>query len=878
MTTDTFKHYDAFKRLIKIHRREYNEEKYLKSGSGKLVPLVVQQATNRTFKHGGTAETGTWRRSGRLEKQISPVITLAQWAYSTPCAWIPSCVLLLFALLRPHDVGGTPRNGGNYDPVHAFDRQYATVARNFKEDRNQTTQSSEDSKGEDSESSSFIPQGPGDIEMGAMTPSTSTTTFVRTFSRSDSDSGMISSTPTNSVVLSTTRGRNPTEAADPDVENLLERSPGPTYLCFLTYNKEGEPIGYETRKVDDWVREHGNHSETDFVFISYTRAQFNLFTEELLDKMELWDVDTREAYLHIGKFNRATLEKYGIEMAHRAGKKAFWWDVECIKNADNSTSNTVDNPEVYTICDVVRAAHSMVVLVGPSDESKTSWANAPYRQEDLDQWLAESGKTYNLGTLADWMQDWGSRLWTFPEILLISPANPVKICAIGGPSPPEAWAKRNFVSRSVWADATHVRQLIDHYESTIHLKPLELLSLALECFPGRKAHRRHNGDAAYAMMGLLRRRPMVDVSDSEFTAFARLSLANNSEALLERLICLQPLEIGKPWHYQKDFWGSKLWDIEPRCQIAGIADDETVILDGAYGATIRWDSMKKVYFFTRPTLKRKICGWLLRGNPLYLAAGIFWVYYLVKSREELKQRKAEIDAIWKQEGQSPPPEILSGEPSPTQISLLVCGVFLLLGTIIVSLAAPAMILNLYVGKLWDTQASFVGMEGVPTDLGLIEEYLFSSNRGRLQWSVAGSMLSRHKESETNETGACIGLPPLLLDEDDNQGHGDSSKSNSESSNDKSNLRTFTVIDTYSMTAMAFRAARPPTAVIVCGQEGGMQRAALCSYDWKRNTFSREQVVRLRTAVLNRMSRMDRFRFSLKRRCEFSGSSRQTATP
>ena len=38
--------------------------------------------------------------------------------------------------------------------------------------------------------------------------------------------------------------------------------------------------------------------------------------------------------------------------------------------------------------------------------------------------------------------------------------------------------------------------------------------------------------------GLLRQRPVVDRTDSEFQAFARLSLANDSDSLLEGLMCL----------------------------------------------------------------------------------------------------------------------------------------------------------------------------------------------------------------------------------------------------------------------------------------------------------------------------------------------------
>ncbi|KAK8118410.1 3-hydroxyisobutyrate dehydrogenase protein [Apiospora kogelbergensis] len=785
-------------------------------------------------------------------------------------------------LLIPQSVGGTPENGGKYEPVRAYDRQYAKVARNRKEGRHQTLKSSSDAELDDPESSPLIPRDPEDIEMAAVTPYTSTTSLVPAVPRthddvettalaqdSSSDSGQapgwtvttLHSTTTS--LASTFRGSSTTEGKDIDGDDLLERSFAPSHLCFLEYDKNAEPIAYETRKVTDWVREHkGDHSGADYVFLSYTRAQFNVFTEEGLDEMGVEDPEARKTLLHIAAFDRATLERHGIDAAHQAGKKAFWWDFECIKNPDGSAATTVNNPEVYGICDIARAAHSMVVLVGPSVESKKSRPLRAYSEEALAQWLDEGAKAYSQETMTEWMQDWGSRLWTLPEILLISPEEPVKVFAIGGPRPPEKWAKRNFASRPVWKDAKLVRQLIDHYESSIHLEPLELLSLAMECFFHRVAGKRFEGDKAYALMGLLRRRPMVNTEDSEFTAFARLSLANDSESLLERLICLQPLEVDKPWHDQRDFWDSKLWDIEPKCQIAGIADDETVVLDGAYGATIEWSTMKPVYFFTRPTFRRTLTKWTLRGSPYYLIAAIALVYFSASTISQINQFRADIQADRSAKGQ--PPVAEADLPSAdTFVGLLVLFVFLLISALGLSLAAPAMILNLYVGKFWNTQASFVGMEGVPAKLGLVEEYLFAADRGRLKWSAAGSTLSRHKESEDYK-GDCIGLPPLVFD---NTGY----------YSEGSHLRAFTIIDTYSMTAMAFRAARPPTAVIVCGQEGGMQRAALCSYDWKRNTFSREQVVRLKTAVLDRMFRMDRFRFSFKRRA-VSQEAAKTAWP
>lgn len=256
--------------------------------------------------------------------------------------------------------------------------------------------------------------------------------------------------------------------------------------------------------------------------------------------------------------------------------------------------------------------------------------------------------------------------------------------------------------------------------------------------------------------------------------------------------------------------------------------------------------MEQVYFFTRPTFGRKVYQWLVRGSPIYLLIGIFLTWAGIT--ETLKEH-ARYEAAAKVPLSDNVMEQMALDLGGAQVVLGWGGFILLLATAL-SLAAPALILKIYVGKFWATQAMFVGMEGVPEDLGLIEEYLFTSNRGRLTWSVAGSTHSRHALVEDE----CVGLRPPLPDyRTGNVASGQ--------------LPTFTLIDTHTMTAMAFQAARPPTTVVICGQEGGMQRAALCSYDWKRNTFAREQVVRLKTTVLDRMFRMGRFRFSLKRRAE-----------
>jgi hypothetical protein len=62
----------------------------------------------------------------------------------------------------------------------------------------------------------------------------------------------------------------------------------------------------------------------------------------------------------------------------------------------------------------------------------------------------------------------------------------------------------------------------------------------------------------------------------------------------------------------------------------------------------------------------------------------------------------------------------------------------------------------------------------------------------------------------------------------------------------------------------FEAERPPVVALLCGSEGGMQRAVMCSYDWTTQTLYRETVLRMETKVLEKMSRVGRVRFGLKR--------------
>jgi hypothetical protein len=79
------------------------------------------------------------------------------------------------------------------------------------------------------------------------------------------------------------------------------------------------------------------------------------------------------------------------------------------------------------------------------------------------------------------------------------------------------------------------------------------------------------------------------------------------------------------------------------------------------------------------------------------------------------------------------------------------------------------------------------------------------------------------------------------------------------------MRIFTLVDTNTMTVTLFEARKPPVAVLICGEEGGMQRAIGCSYQWTTGTCFRETVLRMETPVLAKMARVSRVRFGMKRR-------------
>ncbi|KAK8218487.1 hypothetical protein IWZ01DRAFT_563890 [Phyllosticta capitalensis] len=735
-------HFDAYGRpqLIPIND---HDEWYLRPSDGRISKVSVQ-----SFEELGT--DANWTRIGRPEVKTPWIIQLVYWTYAptlNPDAtrrqsrqaqgqlllrWIPSCFAMLFLLCVPRNLEGDVRYNGKYDPIRYHDSPGTGASNKCQGD---------DAGSEESDSLLGNYGHPeNDIEMG-----------VGYHGSSSLDRRSVS---TNDI--------------DADFDDLPARHMGPRLLCFLN-SEENVALGrpeFETRLVADWIEEKGPGADINYVFVSYTRKQFFVAEESDFGSWDITD-EQRQHYRQISPQDRKTLQTYGVRAAREAGVAAFWLDFECLQS--HGPDGDID--DVWRICDIVRACHSMIIMIGPSIDAK----NTPVKPQARDAWLHE----------------WGTRLWTLPEILLM-PEPKVTIHTVGGSDRPEVLAKRNFASRA-WKDAK------------LPLKD-DLLETRAE-----------------QDQGLLRRRPRVDKKDSSFQAFARLSLANDSDRLLERLLCMLPPNPDAEWFHIQDHWSAKLWDIEPIAQIGGILDNETVSLDGAYGATIEWDAMKPPAFFKRQTMMRKFAKILLRGTPIYLFSGILL---------------ALMGGI-----------VVRYQPSnPLGIFYLVMGSLVLAVSLAAISAAPALLLNIYGGKFWSTQARLIGIEG-RIDLGLAETYLFGCNEGRLKWDKNGSSLDFDN----------LGRPKSNAP----NGHatGDGQEDNGL---DQYGMRLFNLIDTYTLRATPFRAKRPPTALIICGQQGGMQRALLCSYNCRDRSFSRETVIRMSTLVLERISRIDRFNLALRR--------------
>jgi hypothetical protein len=122
------------------------------------------------------------------------------------------------------------------------------------------------------------------------------------------------------------------------------------------------------------------------------------------------------------------------------------------------------------------------------------------------------------------LKEFGSRVWTFPEILL-APKDQDGLLIYAQDEIPLRLTLKQFV-RDVWDDSIDSRQLIDHFQGSLQLSRIELATIGLKCLYSRGLGGAYPGDQAYALMGLLRLRPPINPGETAFQAFARYVLSS----------------------------------------------------------------------------------------------------------------------------------------------------------------------------------------------------------------------------------------------------------------------------------------------------------------------------------------------------------------
>ncbi|KXH61470.1 hypothetical protein CSAL01_03881 [Colletotrichum salicis] len=553
-----------------------NHEWWPRPSDGKLVPLILQGTEDPKF----LPFTSRWTRLGKPISQVTPLVRVCNWIGKSLCkpgsrefvadtksffiaalkliiSWPLLCLLpsYLHVMLQVcwSENYGVVSNMTKQQKLHLLPLNLDTGRCNQATDQN-----------------------------GIRTNETS---FQCTIEHTATNS--TSQRPQDNARLD--QGGSSSGTSSPDGElgddTALLR---PSYFCFLKQSPDGTD-DYETVNVSDYLRKNGDGVDVEYVFVSYTRVHFRVSTNEEIAEYDYPESreKTREANRQVAKRDRAALIKMGTDAARQVGKQAFWLDFECVR--DNGVAKSTSSSEdVYKICDYVRATHSMIIAIGPTANDKVK---ALMNGEDLDS------LPYNPDMVTPWLRQWGSRLWTLPELLLCPGEYRIRLYVIGDPSEPKAIAKRNFAERA-WTDAYAVKQLVDHFEGSAILTSSALIETALTCFSTRQTDQFSQGDIAYATRGLFpsRQRPDVDKRDTGFQAFGKLALENDSATFLSRLICLSTPQ-GSPWYRLEDRWGVKLRDIRPIGNLRDVLEPEAVFLEGVFGTTIHWDNMDAEPYF-----------------------------------------------------------------------------------------------------------------------------------------------------------------------------------------------------------------------------------------------------------------------------------------
>ncbi|KAJ5516213.1 hypothetical protein N7527_007773 [Penicillium freii] len=586
------------------------------------------------------------------------------------------------------------------------------------------------------------------------------------------------------------------------------------------------------KKTDD-LRDEKTGMLQPYIFLSFSRANYRDITDDEELRKMLYSVAER------------MLQHENRDRDPQDQLEAFWVDVDCVSKNKIAPVGEVESEctrDINTICDAVRGAKRVYVAL-PTESAKDK-------------------------------RIWGERIWTFPEVLL--GANRIRYCFTHSTSMslfvPHALTL-NDMKISFWQppkpDSTKdeedaIGHLINHYTNSVQLSELQLFTFAVQAMAKQTTGRVDikgytTSDMAYAAMGLLSYRLNPNDSDTAFQAIARLSIVNDSNQLLERLLCLWPspknptvetLPTLAPAGSEtilrniadQDQYGTHLWDIKPLCDVVGVGEgsyEPTVIVDRCRGIPIRWKRFPRLNYAKNLTgMSTSISQKIMYFAIIYAATG----FSLFSSAIALL-----VSTIHFQ------PQL----ETPT-IDLMKIIRYIIVPNYLVTV-------GLYFGVAWVVSwfspwavrklcndrgcaSHLVGFEGTMS-LHDLEKTIYGNFNDRLSYTASSTVFSK----DIRRSDFRMSNEP----EDKNYW-----KNKFQDLGLPKTHRIFTIVDTGDMTVSVISAERPPVVALVSGREGGMLRVLLCSWRFENNCLYREGVVRMRSSLEQQATRNDWLNISL----------------
>ncbi|UQC76619.1 uncharacterized protein CLUP02_18132 [Colletotrichum lupini] len=516
--------------------------------------------------------------------------------------------------------------------------------------------------------------------------------------------------------------------------------------------------------------------------------------------------------------------------------------------------------DIYTLCDVVRGS-SKVAFIYP---------NPP--------------------TPMDFREEWGKRMWTFLEGLL-APGNSILFCPwdYENTSPSSEHSRQTFrkveLASRCWGIAqgqtdkeggNSTRILAEHFAGLLTLTPLELLPLSMHALSSRNAGNQNSlSDMAYAAMGLLRYRIERDRDASFeptlFQTLAHLSLKNDSDKIIDRIISLLPrqrLSSDIPRHSsddmiwtslcEKDSFGTLVHHITPLCEVVGVAEeDQTVFLDGCHAINIRWKDFPRIKVHGgQGGAKKIVIRVMVLGSaalmglmiPFAVFAGAGhaasenlnsysrWFRRVPDSGNESSFRPwmglgQAIDRFGRRD---------LGDSNNISTAMLALAIICSVSAYLIAVGIPFIVHRFLSGTFLGCSPCLVGFEGV-MPIREVEERIFGIHIGRLRYaSSASHLFTDERDLDPEKRWYQEGKPSWI------EGKGDSEEIVKLL---KKGQRVFTLVDLGTLSVIVFAAERPPSVALLTGREGGMLRAVLCSWSFRNDCLYKEAVVRMPSSVL-----------------------------